>query len=142
MADDKALIEAFTFGDPEPVLEGRDILNYLQSWWSGRWYEPPISWQGLAKSFRANPHHSSALYLKRNILVSTFVPHKLLGKQAFSKLALDYLTFGNSYLERRDSRTGRALTLDHALAKYVRRGREPGQLLLRPAGDRAGAGRA
>jgi len=127
MADDKGRVELFTFGDPEPVLEARDIMNYLQSWWTGRWYEPPISWEGLAKSFRANPHHSSAIYLKRNILVSTFVPHRLLSKQGFAKLALDFLTFGNAYLERRDSRTKRAVTLDHALAKYMRRGREPEQ---------------
>ena len=36
-------VMAFTFGDPTPVLEGREILEYVESYWSGRWYEPPIT---------------------------------------------------------------------------------------------------
>lgn len=37
-------------------------------------------------------------------------------------MALDYLTFGNGYLERRTSLTGRTLALQHTLAKFTRRG--------------------
>jgi 3-oxoacyl-[acyl-carrier protein] reductase len=33
---------AFTFGDPAPVLDGREILDYLECWSNGRWYEPPV----------------------------------------------------------------------------------------------------
>ena len=29
---------AFTFGDPMPVLDGREILDYLECWANGRWY--------------------------------------------------------------------------------------------------------
>jgi PBSX family phage portal protein len=89
---------------------------------NGRWYEPPVSWEGLAKSFRSSTHHSSAIYFKRNLLLSTFIPHALLDRATFSAWALDYLIFGNAYLERRGSRTGRTVALQHALAKYVRRG--------------------
>ena len=117
-----ARMEAFSFGDPTPVMDRREILDYLECWMNGRWYEPPVSWDGLAKSFRASTHHSSALYFKRNILLSTFVPHKLMDRATFSAYALDYLTFGNAYLERRDSMTRRAVGLKHALAKYMRRG--------------------
>ena len=70
-------IEAFTFGEPAPVMKG-ELLDYVESWLNGKWYEPPLSWSGLAKSFHASPHHASALYVKRNVLASTFVPHKLL----------------------------------------------------------------
>jgi PBSX family phage portal protein len=115
-------IEAFTFGEPTPVLDRSEILDYIECWNNGRWYEPPISFDGLAKSFRASVHHSTAIYVKRNILTSTFVPHQKLSREAFSRFALDYLTFGNAYLERRNSRLGSALSLQPALAKYVRRG--------------------
>src|SRR5690606_24518497 len=67
--------EVFSFGDPTPVLDRREILDYIECWQNGRWYEPPVSWEGLAKSFRASVHHSTAIYVKRNILTSTFVPH-------------------------------------------------------------------
>lgn len=116
--------EAFTFGDPVPVLDGNELLDYVEAWFNGRWYEPPVSLDGLAKSMRASTHHASSLYFKRNVLCSTFVPHRLLSREAFGAFVLDFLTFGNAYLERRRAVTGRALSLKHALAKYMRRGQD------------------
>jgi PBSX family phage portal protein len=116
--------EAFSFGDPTPVLDSGEILDSLECWLNGRWYEPPISMSGLAKSFNASVHHSSAIHFKANILTSTFLPNKRLSHAAFKRFALDFLTFGNGYLEKRVSRSGVTLQLDHALAKYVRRGRD------------------
>ncbi len=52
-------MEAFTFGEPVPVLDRRDILDYVECMSNGRWYKPPISFTGLAKSLRAAVHHSS-----------------------------------------------------------------------------------
>lgn len=114
-------IEAFTFGDPTPVMDRAEILDYAECWSTGRWYEPPVSWAGLAKTFRAGTHHSSALYFKRNVLASTFIPHKLLTRAAFSRLALDFLTFGNGYLERRNNRLGGARELQPVPSRYMRR---------------------
>lgn len=56
----------------------------------------------------------------------------MLDRAAFSGFALDYLMFGNGYLERRDSLTGRAVSLQHSLAKYTRRGVEPGTFFFVP----------
>ena len=123
-APELAAMEAFTFGDPTPVLDHADIMESLECWLNGKWYEPPVSWQGLAKSFNASVHHSSAIYFKTNILTSTFLPNKYLSRDAFKRLALDFLTFGNAYPEKRSSRTGALLQLNHALAKYMRRERE------------------
>ena len=119
-------MEAFTFGEPAPVLDRRELLDYIQCLDNGRYYETPISFDGLAKTFRCSPHHSSCIYVKRNILVGTFKPHKMLSRGGFSRLALDYLIFGNGYLERRDSIGGKPMALQHALAKYVRRGLKDG----------------
>lgn len=119
-----ARMEAFTFGDAIPVMDQRELLDYVECWMNGKWYEPPISLDGLSKAFRASTHHSSSIYFKRNILLSTFQPHPLLDRTTFSAFALDFLTFGNAYLERRTSLTGRTVALKHALAKYTRRGQD------------------
>lgn len=120
-------IEAFSFGDPTPVLDGSEILDYLESWFNGRWYEPPINLDGLARSTRASVYLQSGLTFKRNMLSRTFVPHRLLSRQAFEQFSLDWLWCGNAYLETRRNQLGQALSLQPALAKYVRRGREDGQ---------------
>lgn len=120
----------FTFGDPMPVMEGRDILDYAECWLNGRWYEPPVNLNGLAKAFRAGIHHSSAIYFKRNLLSGTFIPHKYLSRQAFDRYALETLIFGNGYLERKESRIGSTMTLDPLLSKYMRVGRDPGQYFM------------
>lgn len=113
-------LEVFTFGEPESVLD-KSLLEYMQAYNVGRWFDPPISMDGLSKSFRASPHHASAIYVKRNILASTFVPHRLLGRGDFSRWALDFLVFGNGYLERRRNRLRGALKLEVLPAKFTRR---------------------
>lgn len=119
-----AKFETFSFGDPTPVLDRYDFL-YTGVWMSANeWYEPPVDFPALAKSYRATAHHGSALQVKRNILVKTFIPHRLLSRRAFAALAIDHLVFGNSYLERIHSRTGKLLELRPARAKYMRRGVE------------------
>ncbi|EAS6361554.1 TPA: Presumed portal vertex protein, partial [Salmonella enterica subsp. enterica serovar Suelldorf] len=39
-------MEAFTFGEPVPVLDKRDILDYVECISNGKWYEPPVSFSG------------------------------------------------------------------------------------------------
>lgn len=117
-------VEAFTFGEPSPVLDRRDILDYTECVGNGKWIEPPISFSGLAKSLRAAVHHSSPIYVKRNILASTYIPHSLLSQQDFSRFVLDYLVFGNAFLEKRMSVSGKLLKLETSPAKYTRRGVE------------------
>jgi len=60
--------ETYTFGDSTPVMDKRDILDYAECIGNGRCLEPPVSFSGLAKSLRATVHHSSPIYVKRNIL--------------------------------------------------------------------------
>ncbi|TXT00579.1 capsid portal protein, partial [Escherichia coli] len=50
--------EAFSFGDPIPVLDRRELLDYVECVQMDRWYEPPVSFNGLARTFRAAVHHS------------------------------------------------------------------------------------
>ncbi|WP_293935551.1 phage portal protein [Iodobacter sp.] len=117
---------AFTFGEPSAVLDRRELLDLLECNNNGKWYEPPMSFDGLAKTYRATVHHSSPIQVKRNILLKTFIPHPLLSRTEFAKFALDYLIFGNAYLEKNMGRTGKVLKLTHALAKYMRVGLKEG----------------
>ncbi|WHU84796.1 phage portal protein [Pantoea agglomerans pv. betae] len=118
--------EAFTFGDPTPVMDKRDILDYAECIGNGRWFEPPVSFSGLAKSLRSAVHHSSPIYVKRNILASTFIPHPMMSQQEFSKFALDYLVFGNAFAELRRNSLGKPLRLETTPAKFTRRGVKDG----------------
>ncbi|HBZ7729797.1 TPA: Presumed portal vertex protein [Klebsiella variicola subsp. variicola] len=114
-------MEAFTFGEPSTVRNRRDILDYAKCVNNGRWFEPPVSFNGLAKSLRAAVHHSSPIYVKRNILASTFIPHPLLSQHEFSRFAPEFLAFGNAFLALRKNVTGRPLKLEASPAKYTRR---------------------
>lgn len=120
----KGMVEIFTFGEPESVLDRRSLLglDHMECWRNGRWYEPPISLEGLSRSRNASPHHRSALQLKANLLAQAFIPHRLLDRTTFKAWALDFLTLANGYLELTEAVTHRPLKLERVPAKYTRRG--------------------
>lgn len=115
---------AFTFGDPIPVLDRSELLDYMEAALVGNYYEPPVSLDGLAKTFRSAIHHASPIYCKLAILVSCFIPHKALSRADFEAWALDDLVFANAYLERVTSRLGGLIQLRAVKARYVRRGKD------------------
>lgn len=125
-----AKAEMFSFGDPTPVLDKREFWGFIQSCWNGRYYEPPVSLDGLAKAFTATPHHESSIRYKVQLLFDYFVPHKLLNGQNFKKLALDYLVFGNCYLERTKSRMDTVMALKPTLARFTRMKKDGNGLML------------
>ncbi|MBF0169306.1 MAG: phage portal protein [Alphaproteobacteria bacterium] len=130
MAARPAKAEMFSFGDPVPVLDKREFWGFIQSCWNGRYYEPPVSLDGLAKAFTATPHHESSIRYKVQLLFDYFVPHKLLNGQNFKKLALDYLVFGNCYLERTKSRIDTVMALKPTLARFTRMKKNGNGLML------------
>ncbi|OKH88114.1 phage portal protein [Thalassospira sp. TSL5-1] len=113
-------VQAFTFGDPEPVLNKRDIMSYFHSAFNGSYYEPPISFDGLARSLPSNPHHESAIRFKVNQLAAHFIPSKYLKRHEFTRMATDYLVFGNLFAELHWSRMGTLLDVTTALARWTR----------------------
>lgn len=121
------MTDFFTFDDTVSVMDKMDLYNYFQAYQNGKWYEPPISFDSLSKGFRANPHHASAIYVKRNIISGTYIPHPLLNRKAFDAIVLDFLVFGNAYIEVRRNRLGEVIQLIPSLAKYTRRGIEAGK---------------
>lgn len=115
-------LSAFTFDGPYQVTGAHDLLDNMYCADNGRYYETPVDWYGLARSFGQASWHQSALYFKRNALAGCFIPHPLLSRQTFSALALDWFVFGNFYLEERKNRLGGRLPMRISPAKYTRRG--------------------
>jgi PBSX family phage portal protein len=120
-AEPKPKAHAFTFGEPEPI-DRASLLEYVQVWNNGRWYEPPVSLLGLSNMLRAAPHHSSAIFIKRNLLVSSFVPTKYLSVADFEAFATDYLVFAHAYLEQIPAMSGRLLKLRRSPSLFTRVG--------------------
>lgn len=126
----KQKFEFFSFGDPIPMLDKQEILNYTESRWNGKYYETPVNLFGLAKSQHANPFHASALAVKRNIITSMFQPHPWLGRTEFMRWLQDFLVFGDGYLERHDNLRGKPVRLQYRPSKYVRRGKQPDEYVM------------
>ncbi len=123
-------VTAFTFGDAEAVLDRREVLGYFESWSNGRWYEPPVPMRSLARLLDVNPHHRSAIDVKRNLLASSYIPTPMLTRREFTTWVFDYLWSGNGYLERVDNMFGRPVALKRSLAANTRRGLKPGQFFF------------
>lgn len=119
--------EVFTFGEPEAVLDRRELFDLFETTSNGKWYEPPIDPKGLGKCYRMSSHHQSAILLKRNLLAGSFIPSRWLSRAEFSRWALDWLVMANGYLERVDNMNQRPMALRASPAAYTRVGVKPGQ---------------
>ncbi|PNU06484.1 phage portal protein [Novosphingobium guangzhouense] len=115
----------FSFGDPEGVLDRRDLSMYFEVWHNGRWYEPPMPMGKLAQAFNMSPHHRSAIALKVNLLVAQQQPSRWLSSDAFERFALDFLQMGNGYLEDVPNMAGRSARAEHTPAIHTRAGIAP-----------------
>lgn len=120
-------VQAFSFGEPIPVLDRADILNYFESsLMFNKYYNPPINPAYLAKALKASPHHQSAIDVKKNILLSTCKTTALLPRTQLEKFVQDYLVFGNAYFEKIENAWGNVIGLKSPLAKYMRVGKDDG----------------
>ena len=113
--------ETFSFGDSESSMSGHDLMDYFHTWHNGNYLEPPIHFDSLSKAFRSTPHHSSAIYLKRNVLISTITKGSKLPFPVLDQASLNSGIFGNAFIRRRTSRTGKILGYEYLPTKYVRR---------------------
>ncbi len=126
----------FSFGDPVPVLDGRDYLEMFEVLQHGDYYEPSINPQGLNRALRANTHHASAIQVKRNIIASCYMAHPKLKRSEFKRAVYDLLVHGNCYFEQIKNRMGGTIELKTSLAKYTRRRKDSRDfLMLRPDGN-------
>lgn len=114
--------QLFTFGDPEPVLDGvvSDFITEMVMD-NGTYYESPVDLKGIAKLLDATPYHGSILYFKKDLLVKWFQPSALLSRSEFEYIALDFVVFGQCYLQAFRNRLGRVTRLAHQPRKTMRK---------------------
>lgn len=119
---------AFSFGDPEPVLN-RSMVDYLGIFTdvSGDYYVPPVSLKGLATLMNANAHHNSILHFKKNMVLKWFKPSRFVSKHVMQRLALDYAVLANAYVQVFRNRFGTPTRGGYLPAISMRVGKEPGQ---------------
>lgn len=124
--DGKGAITAFTFGEPESVLDRRELTQYFEIWHNGRWFEPPLPMDKLSQAFNMSPHHRSAIAVKTNLLVAHQQPTRWLDEDNFERFALDFLQMGNGYLEYVPNMGAGLARAQYSPARHTRRGREDG----------------
>lgn len=135
-AAENVTIEAFSFGDDVSVIDGRSLWGYFDGLWrNADWYEPPVPFLGLAKSFRMSAHHESAIRLKVNLLRKHFIPSRWVDGDTHDRLALDFLQMGNFFAEQVPNLGGRLLRYRHSPALYTRVGVEAGHYFWTRPGD-------
>lgn len=123
---------AFSFGDPEPVMSRRELIDHVEVYKVGRWFEPPIPRRALSRAIDASPHHRSAVGFKVRQLLRDFIPHPWLSREAFEGIALDLEVMGDCYVERVENMRGGVAHLRRSLARFTRRGVEEGTFFFKP----------
>lgn len=129
-------VQAFSFGDPEPVLNNH-MTEYLGVFddFSGRYYLPPVSLTGLANTMRANPHHNSILHFKKNMVLKWFIQSQFISYNVLQRLALDYAVLGQYYVQIFKNGFGRPVRGGYLPAISMRVGKEPGKFFkIQPDG--------
>lgn len=117
-------VVAFTFGDPEPVVNGiEDILGVFYHA-DGEYYTPPISPAGLSKLSRANGHHRRCINFKVSQASICYQPQTGgMPLADFSRACRDLETFGYCFVQVVRNVLGRVMVLKHLPALNMRRGK-------------------
>lgn len=93
-------------------------------------YDLPISQKTLYSVLTSSTSHQSAINFKINQLAKDYIPNTILKRSDFMKFAKDFLIFGNAYLEKTYSITGKLLKLTPLLSMHMRRAKKGHYYLL------------
>ena len=126
---------AFSFGDPERVLAS-NLVDYLGLFVNpqGDYYEPPVSQSGLAKILRANGHHCTIPYFRRNMLRRWYADNDALPAEDLKKGGFDLDVFGHCYFQIVRNRFGQNWWLRHLPALNMRRMKSADQFCMLRSG--------
>ncbi len=122
--DDKGM--AFSFGDPEPVLDS-NLTDYMGVFLldNGTYYSPPVPLSGLARLRGANAYHGPLLEFKTNMIIKTFNGSSAVPYKEMHPFTTDYVTFMNGYFQKIKNYLGETIYLKHLPAINMRRMKEP-----------------
>ncbi|UZP68731.1 phage portal protein [Desulfovibrio mangrovi] len=134
----KCTARAFTFGEPEPVLDGYQYADHLGVYLldNGRYYQTPVPFTGLARLLYANAYHGPLLEFKTLMVMRGFVPSAAISRRSMEAAATDYSVFANAYLQLHRNGYGEVVRATHLPAINMRRMKEPDTYgLLQVAGE-------
>lgn len=129
---------AFSFGDPEPLLD-RYLSDYLGVFLydNGSYYNPPVSLSGLARLRGANAYHGPLLEFKTNMIMKRFKESHAVPYTQMHPAVTDYVVFMNAYFQRIKNMLGETIRLRHLPAINMRRMKDTGcYLMLKTDGSR------
>ncbi len=94
----KAGVDAFSFGEPESVLD-TSWTNYLGVFTDSNdeYHTPPVDLNGLANLQHANAHHDSAIQIRANCVSRFYIDNGILSDEEMEKAAYEYKIFGQAY---------------------------------------------
>ena len=132
----KSSARAFTFGEPEPAL-GNNITDYLGVFASSneRYYVPPVSLSGLAKTLYANGTHATAVEFKQMQLLGNWKDNPLISRTEARLAIADYQVFKNAYFFAIRNRLGGINRYVRLPAINMRVGTDNNFFLLTKQGD-------
>jgi len=113
---------AFSFGDPEPVING-SITDYLGVFLldNGSYYSPPVSLSGLARLRGANAYHGPLLEFKTNMILKDIILSPAVPFSEILPFTTDFVTFCNAYFQKVKNLIGEVVYLRHLPAINMRR---------------------
>lgn len=117
----------FTFGDPEPVLDGYQYMDSLGVYLidNGRYYQTPVPLTGLSRLLYANAYHGPLLEFKALMVMRGFVPSAAISRRAMEAVVTDYTVFANGYLLLHRNYYGEVVRCSHLPAINMRRLKQP-----------------
>lgn len=118
---------AFSFGDPEPVLDSGVMYESLGVWLvdNGRYFETPVPLRGLARLLHANAYHGPAIEFKTLQIMADFKATAAVSHADMNAAATDYNVFANAYFQKIRNFIGEVVRLEHLPAINMRRMKEP-----------------
>lgn len=122
-----AKVLAFSFGDPEPVLNGHQYMDAMGVYLidNGRYYQTPVPLAGLARLLYANAYHGPLLEFKTLMVMRGFIPSAAIPRRHMEAVATDYSVFANGYMQLHRNFYGEVLAATHLPAINMRRMKEP-----------------
>lgn len=126
----RKIVNGFDFGSPESAIKPKNIAPYLGVFESDDYYQPPVSLHGLTQLLKANHHHGTLPSFKANLFLKQYIPNKLVNYDTLLKVAIDYNTMGNGYIQLLFNRLGVVVGTKHLPALNMRVAVEGGYYYL------------
>ena len=122
-------VNASSFGDPDSALAKRpfddyhsaDVVTYGEDSDLDDYYEPPLSFKGLAKLVRANPQHSRLPSMVANWVVKYMLPNDMISRESIRRVVMEYAAMGNATVNLTRNKREEVISAKHRPVINVRR---------------------